>query len=56
MVVVLAAFITEFVSESRGDTIHSDVIQISGAKDGTEYEIALQYSTEFTEKHSVVRQ
>ena len=43
--------ITEFVEHLNraSDTIHSDVIQISGAKDGTEYEIALQYSTEFTE-------
>ena len=43
--------ITEFVEHLNraSDTIHSDVIQISGAKDGTEYDIALQYSTEFTE-------
>ena len=43
--------IIEFVEHLNraSDTLHSDVIQISGEKDGTEYEIALQYSTEFTE-------
>ncbi|MGI9470269.1 MAG: DNA gyrase subunit B [Rubripirellula sp.] len=41
----------EFVEHLNraSDTIHSDVIQIVGEKDGTQYEIALQYSTEFTE-------
>ncbi len=43
--------IVEFVEHLNraSDTLHSDVIQIVGQKDGTEYEIALQYSTEFTE-------
>ena len=43
--------IIEFVEHLNraSDTLHSDVIQISGEKDGAEYEIALQYSTEFTE-------
>ena len=41
----------EFVEHLNraSDTLHSDVIRIAGEKDGTEYEIALQYSTEFTE-------
>ena len=41
----------EFVEHLNraSDTLHSDVIRIVGEKDGTEYEIALQYSTEFTE-------
>jgi DNA gyrase subunit B len=29
--------------------LHGDVIQISGEKEGTQYDIAMQYSTEFTE-------
>ncbi len=43
--------IIEFVEHLNraSDTLHSDVIQIQGEKDGTHYEIALQYSTEFTE-------
>ena len=41
----------EFVEHLNraSDTLHSDVIRLVGEKDGTEYEIALQYSTEFTE-------
>ena len=43
--------IVEFVEHLNraSDVLHSDVIQILGEKDGTQYEIALQYSTEFTE-------
>lgn len=43
--------IIEFVEHLNraSDVLHPDVIQIVGEKDGTEYEIALQYSTEFTE-------
>ncbi|MCG8653084.1 MAG: DNA gyrase subunit B, partial [Pirellulales bacterium] len=43
--------IVEFVEHLNraSDALHKDVIQIRGAKDGTEYEIALQYSSEFTE-------
>jgi DNA gyrase subunit B len=43
--------IVEFVEHLNraSDTLHKDVILISGEKDGTQYEIALQYSTEFTE-------
>ena len=43
--------IVEFVEHLNraSDVLHSDVIQIVGAKDGVEYEIALQYSTEYTE-------
>ncbi len=43
--------IVEFVEHLNraSDTLHSDVIQIVGARDGVEYEIALQYSTEYTE-------
>ncbi len=43
--------IVEFVEHLNraSDTLHTDVILISGEKDGTQYEIALQYSTEFTE-------
>ncbi|TWU40981.1 DNA gyrase subunit B [Novipirellula artificiosorum] len=43
--------IVEFVEHLNraSDVLHSDVIQLIGEKDGTEYEIALQYSTEFTE-------
>jgi DNA gyrase subunit B len=41
----------EFVEHLNraSDTLHSDVILLQGEKDGTEFEIALQYSTEFTE-------
>ncbi|MAI69381.1 MAG: DNA gyrase subunit B [Rhodopirellula sp.] len=41
----------EFVEHLNraSDTLHGDVIQISGEKDGTQYDIAMQYSTEFTE-------
>jgi DNA gyrase subunit B len=41
----------EFVEHLNraSDTLHSDVIHFRGEKDGTEYEIALQYSSEFTE-------
>ncbi len=41
----------EFVEHLNraSDTLHSDVIRLEGEKDGTQYEIALQYSTEFTE-------
>ena len=43
--------IVEFVEHLNraSDTLHSDVIRIAGAKEGVEYEIALQYSTEYTE-------
>jgi DNA gyrase subunit B len=43
--------LTEFVEHLNraSDTLHNDVIHIEGEKDGTQYEIALQYSTEFTE-------
>ena len=41
----------EFVEHLNraSDTLHQDVILIQGEKDGTQYEVALQYSTEFTE-------
>ena len=43
--------LVEFVEHLNraSDPLHSDVIQIVGEKDGNEYEIALQYTTEFTE-------
>ena len=43
--------ITEFVEHLNraSDTLHSDVISIIGEKEGCQYEIALQYSTEYTE-------
>ena len=43
--------LVEFVEHLNraSDTLHGDVIQISGEKDGTQYDIAMQYSTEFTE-------
>ena len=43
--------LVEFVEHLNraSDTLHSDVIRLVGDKDGTQYEIALQYSTEFTE-------
>jgi DNA gyrase subunit B len=41
----------EFVEHLNraSDTLHSDVIQLLGEKDGTQYEIVLQYSAEYTE-------
>lgn len=41
----------EFVEHLNraSDTLHSDVIHLSGEKEGTQYDIAMQYSTEFTE-------
>ncbi len=41
----------EFVEHLNraSDPLHSDVIHIVGEKDGTQYEIAMQYSTEYTE-------
>lgn len=43
--------ITEFVEHLNraSDPLHSDVISIVGEKDGCQYEVALQYSTEYTE-------
>ena len=43
--------LVEFVEHLNraSDTLHGDVIQISGEKEGTQYDIAMQYSTEFTE-------
>ena len=43
--------IVEFVEHLNraSDTLHSDVITINGERDGVEYEVALQYSVEFTE-------
>lgn len=43
--------IVEFVSHLNraSDAIHSDVLLIEGERDGVPYEIALQYSTEYTE-------
>ncbi len=43
--------IVEFVEHLNraSDPLHADVIQIIGEKDGTEFEIAIQYSSEFTE-------
>lgn len=43
--------IVEFVEHLNraSDVLHSDVIHFVGGRDGVEYEIALQYSTEFTE-------
>jgi DNA gyrase subunit B len=43
--------LVEFVEHLNraSDALHSDVIRIIGEKDGTQYEIAMQYSTEFTE-------
>ena len=43
--------IVEFVEHLNraSDVLHSDVIHFIGEKDGVEYSIALQYSTEFTE-------
>ncbi|MEL6898673.1 MAG: ATP-binding protein, partial [Planctomycetota bacterium] len=43
--------IIEFVEHLNrtSDPLHKDVIFITGARDGVEYEIALQYNTDFTE-------
>jgi DNA gyrase subunit B len=43
--------IVEFVEHLNraSDALHSDVIHFEGQRDGVEYSIALQYSTEFTE-------
>jgi DNA gyrase subunit B len=43
--------IVEFVEHLNRatDALHADVIVISGFRDGIQYEIALQYNTEFTE-------
>ena len=43
--------IVEFVEHLNraSDALHSDVIYIEGTKDGVQYEIALQYSVEYTE-------
>ncbi|MGV3486696.1 MAG: DNA gyrase subunit B [Planctomycetaceae bacterium] len=43
--------IVEFVEHLNraSDVLHADVINFKGARDGVEYDIALQYSTEFTE-------
>ncbi|MEM9364564.1 MAG: DNA gyrase subunit B [Planctomycetota bacterium] len=43
--------IVEFVEHLNRatDPLHSDVIVFQGGRDGVEYEVAMQYSTEFTE-------
>ncbi|OYP36987.1 DNA gyrase subunit B [Rhodopirellula sp. MGV] len=43
--------ITEFVEHLNraSDPLHADVISIIGEKEGCQYEIAVQYSTEYTE-------
>ncbi|MEM1067255.1 MAG: DNA gyrase subunit B [Planctomycetota bacterium] len=43
--------LVEFVEHLNraSDSLHNDVIRIEGEKDGTQYDIAMQYSTEFTE-------
>ncbi|MEM6690621.1 MAG: DNA gyrase subunit B [Planctomycetota bacterium] len=43
--------LVEFVEHLNraSDTLHQDVMEISGEKDGVQYDIAMQYSTEFTE-------
>jgi len=43
--------IIEFVEHLNraSDVLHADVIHFTGAREGVEYEIALQYSTEYTE-------
>lgn len=43
--------LVEFVEHLNraSDVLHSDVIRLVGEKDGTQYEIAIQYSTEYTE-------
>ncbi|MEM6980497.1 MAG: DNA gyrase subunit B, partial [Planctomycetota bacterium] len=41
----------EFVEHLNraSDVLHADVMQFTGARDGVEYEIAMQYSTEYTD-------
>ncbi|TWT54413.1 DNA gyrase subunit B [Rubripirellula amarantea] len=43
--------LVEFVEHLNraSDVLHADVIQIVGEKDGVQYDIAMQYSTEYTE-------
>jgi DNA gyrase subunit B len=43
--------IVEFVQHLNraSDALHSDVIHIVGAREGVEYDIAMQYTTEFTD-------
>ena len=43
--------IVEFVEHLNraSDALHADVIYFTGTREGVEYEIAIQYSTEFTE-------
>ncbi|QDT07005.1 DNA gyrase subunit B [Rubripirellula lacrimiformis] len=43
--------LVEFVEHLNraSDTLHADVIRIAGEKDGVQFDIALQYSTEYTE-------
>ncbi len=43
--------ILEFVEHLNraSDVLHSDVIHMQGSREGVEYEIALQYNTDFTE-------
>ena len=43
--------IVEFVEHLNraSDVLHAEVINFTGAREGVEYDIALQYSTEFTE-------
>ncbi|TWU24162.1 DNA gyrase subunit B [Novipirellula galeiformis] len=43
--------IIEFVEHLNraSDVLHSDVIQLQGDKDGTQFDIAMQYSAEYTE-------
>tara|TARA_R110002073_G_scaffold64719_13_gene161936 strand:+ start:4560 stop:7193 length:2634 start_codon:yes stop_codon:yes gene_type:complete len=43
--------IVEFVEHLNraSDVLHSDVIQLQGDKDGTQFDIAMQYSAEYTE-------
>ncbi len=43
--------IIEFVEHLNraSDPLHTEVIHITGGRDGVEYELALQYSTEYTE-------
>jgi DNA gyrase subunit B len=43
--------LVEFVEHLNraSDVLHSEVIRLVGEKDGTHYEVAIQYSTEYTE-------
>jgi DNA gyrase subunit B len=43
--------LVEFVEHLNraSDVLHSEVIRLVGEKDGTQYEVAIQYSTEYTE-------